>query len=79
MTAIIEFFKQQLQGEKPLHPIDRAAAKFYVKQRLAHIFPELRGNPEALEQAYRDLDLRAHPGTGEGGATVFETIFTGKL
>ncbi len=79
MSAIVEFFRKKLQGEKPLHPIDRAAAKFYVKQRLAHIFPELRGDPEALEQAYRDLDLRPQPGAGEGGSTVFETVFTGKL
>lgn len=73
-SGIIEFFKRKLVGEPPLHPIDRRAAKFYVKQRLMHIFPELRGDPEALEQVYRDLSLEPRPGTGKGGATVFEAI-----
>lgn len=79
MSAVIDFFKSKLVGEKPLHPIDRRAAKFYVKQRLAHIFPELRNDPEALERAYQELDIRPNPGAGEGGATVFEAVFSGKL
>jgi hypothetical protein len=73
-TGIIDFFKKHLAGEKPLHPIDRAMAKHWVKQRLAHIFPELRNDPEALEKAYRELDLEPRPGTGKGGTTVFEAI-----
>ncbi len=77
-NGIIEFFKRKLQGEQPLHPIDRRAAKHYVKQRLAHIFPELRNDPEALERAYRELDLEPHHGAGEGGATVFEAILPGQ-
>jgi hypothetical protein len=72
--GIIEFFKRALHGEKPLHPIDRRAAKHYVKQRLAHIFPELRNDPEALERAYHELNLEPRYGAGEGGATVFEAI-----
>ncbi|MGC1481060.1 MAG: hypothetical protein WA771_11185 [Chthoniobacterales bacterium] len=79
MSSFVEFFKSKLRGEKPLHPIDRRAAKFYVKQRLAHIFPELRNDPEALERAYQELDIRPREGAGEGGATLFETVFTGKL
>ena len=78
-SNIIEFFKRQLGFEKPLHPIDRLAAKHYVKQRLAHIFPELRGDPEALEQAYQELDLEARPGLGKGGSTVFEAILPREL
>lgn len=73
-SGIIEFFKRALGAEPPLHPIDRRAAKFYVKQRLAHIFPELRNDPEALERAYRELDLEPRAGVGKGGATVFEAI-----
>lgn len=79
MSAFIDFFKSKLGTEKPLHPVDRRAAKFYVKQRLAHIFPELRNDPEALEQAYQDLDIRPNPGGGVGGSTVFEAVFRGKL
>ncbi len=32
-------------------------AKEWIKKRLATLYPELRGDPEALEAAYRDLDL----------------------
>jgi hypothetical protein len=73
-SGIIDFFKRKLGGEPPLHPIDRRAAKFYVKQRLMHIFPELRADPDALERAYRELDLEPRPGSGRGGETVFEAI-----
>jgi hypothetical protein len=45
-----------------------------VKKRLVHIFPELRNDPEALERAYRELDLEPRHGIGRGGATVFEAI-----
>ena len=51
------FFKRMLTKERPLHPIDRRLAKEWIKNRLAAVFPELRGDPAALEQAYRDLDL----------------------
>lgn len=73
-SGIVDFFKRHLGAEKPLHPIDQRAAKHWVKQRLAHIFPELRNDPEALEQAYQDLSMEPRPGTGKGGATVFEAI-----
>jgi hypothetical protein len=73
-SGIVEFFKRHLGAEKPLHPIDRRAAKHWVKQRLVHIFPELRGNPEALEQAYQELDMEPRPGLGKGGSMMFEAI-----
>ncbi len=73
-SGIIEFFKRKLGGEPPLHPIDRRAAKYWVKQRLAHIFPELAHDPEALERAYRELDLEPREGVGKGGGMVFETV-----
>jgi hypothetical protein len=73
-SGLVEFFKRALGAEPPLHPIDRRAAKHYVKQRLAHIFPELRNDPEALERAYRELDLEPRAGVGKGGSTVFEAI-----
>ncbi len=77
--GFVDYFKRQLGLEKPLHPVERRMAKHWVKQRLMHIFPELRGDPEALEQAYRDLDLAARPGGGRGGETVFEAIIPRQL
>ena len=53
------FFKRMLGPERPLHPVDKRLAKEWIKRRLAAVFPELRGDPAALEQAYRDLDLEA--------------------
>lgn len=78
-TGLVDYFKRRLGLERPLHPIDRRMARHWVKQRLVHIFPELRGNPEALEQAYRELDLEARPGGGRGGETVFEAIIPRQL
>lgn len=43
--------------EPPLHEVERRLAKEYVKRRLAALYPELRSDPEALEHAYRELDL----------------------
>jgi hypothetical protein len=45
-----------------VHPVDQGLAKRFIKQRLAEVFPELRGNPQALERAYRSLDMVATPG-----------------
>jgi len=78
-NSILDFFKRRLGAQKPLHPLDRKAAKRYVKQRLAHIFPELRGDPAALERAYRELDLEPRHGAGEGGATVFDIVLPDRL
>ena len=44
--------------ERPLQAIDRRLAKEWIKKRLAALFPELRGNPVALENVYReDFDV----------------------
>lgn len=77
--GIVEFFKKRLKNEAPLHRVDRQAAKYWVKKRLVHIFPELRDDPEALEKAYRELTLEPRFGAGEGGETIFEAILPGKL
>ena len=47
------------QPERPLHAIDRRIAKEWIKKRLATLFPELRGDPLALENAYRELGLES--------------------
>lgn len=71
--GVIDFFKKALIGEPRLNPIDRGLAKQWIKKRLVAVFPELRNDPKALEQAYRQLSLEPRAGTEEGDAeTVFE-------
>lgn len=45
--------------ERPLHALDHRMAKEWIKKRLASLFPELRGNPEALEAAYQELGMES--------------------
>ena len=76
--TIFEFLRSRLQGEPPMHPMDRRIAKRWVKERLKRIYPELRLDPKALEQAYQDLGIEPREGTGKGGATVFEITLPGE-
>ena len=72
-AGVIDFLKKALSAEPKLNPIDRRIAKQWIKKRLVTVFPELRNDPKALEQAYRQLSLDPRPGTEEGDAeTVFE-------
>ena len=72
-SPLMQFFKRALNREPKLHPIDHGMAKHWIKKRLLVVFPELRNNPKALEQAYRDLSLEPRLGTEEGDAgTYFE-------
>lgn len=60
--SLRQFFTRVLlpeRQERPLHAIDRRMAKEWVKKRLVAIYPELRGDPEALEAAYRELGMEA--------------------
>lgn len=60
--SLRQFFHRVLLPQKPdrpLHAIDRRIAKEWIKKRLVALFPELRGNPEALEAAYRELGLES--------------------
>ena len=45
--------------ERPLHAVDRRIAKEWIKKRLVALYPELRGDPVALEAAYRELGLES--------------------
>ena len=45
--------------ERPLHAIDRRMAKEWIKKRLVSLYPELRGDPQALETAYQELGLES--------------------
>jgi hypothetical protein len=76
---IVEFFRSRLQGAPPVTPIERTLAKRWVKERLKRIFPELRHDPRALEEAYRALSLEPVEGAGKGGETLFEVILPGRL
>ena len=71
-TGFWEFLRQSLQGEEPVHPVERRMAKRWVKERLKRIFPELRSNPAELENAYNQLGLEVREGSGRGGGTVYE-------
>jgi hypothetical protein len=73
-TNLIELFRELRGRERPLRKIERRAAKYWVKARLARLFPEVANDPEALEALYQALDLEARPGCGPGGATAFEVI-----
>ncbi len=76
--TIFEFLRKRLEGEPPIHPLERRMAKRYVKERLKKLYPELRLDPRALEQAYQELGIEPREGTGKGGATVFEITLPGE-
>jgi len=66
------FFRQVFDLE-PMHPLDRGIAKKYIKQRLQVLYPDLKGNPAALEAAYQSLNMEPRAGLGkEEAPTVFE-------
>jgi hypothetical protein len=71
-SGFFKRIKALFRSEPKLHPIDHQMAKRWVKQRLIVVFPELRNNPAALEQAYRELGLEPRLGDEEGDA---ETVF----
>ncbi len=60
--SLRHFFKRVLLPDRPeptLHAIDRRLAKEWIKKRLAALFPELRNDPVALENAYQELGLES--------------------
>ena len=69
---ITNMLKRVLGMGPVVHPVDGGLAKRWIKQRLVAVFPELRGNPPALEAAYRSLSLE--PTTGDQNELVFEII-----
>ncbi len=77
--GIFSRIARAFRKEAPLHPIDHAMAKRWVKQRLIIAFPALRNNPRALEAAYRALSLQPRAGDEEGEEeTVFEMKIPGQ-
>jgi hypothetical protein len=62
-SGLLQFIKRAFTREPELHPVERGMARRWIKQRLVAVFPELRNNPVALEQAYRTLGLEAAEGS----------------
>ncbi len=58
-NLLTKLFQRLTDSEPPLHPVDRRLSKEWVKKRLAKVFPELQGDPVALEKAYQSLRLSA--------------------
>jgi hypothetical protein len=69
---LVEKFKRALGFAPLVHPIEQGLAKRWIKQRLLAVFPELRGNPRALDAAYRALDAEPTAGGPDEMETVFE-------
>jgi hypothetical protein len=71
--GLFEVIRRAFLKEPELHPVEAGLAKRWIKQRLLAVFPELRNDPRALENAYQSLGLSPRPGTTEDEAeTVFE-------
>ncbi len=70
--SLLGAFKRALGMGPVVHPVDRSMAKRWVKQRLLAVYPELRGDPAALEAAYRSLSLDPQPGGPGDAEIVFE-------
>lgn len=67
-----DWWQQTFASSPPLHAVDRRLATRWIKRRLVALYPELRDDPRALEEAYRALNLEPREGTGPGDApTVF--------
>jgi hypothetical protein len=79
MKAVFQLIRRAFRHETTLHPVDRRMAKHWIKQRLTVVFPELRNNPPALEQAYRSLSLEAQPGAPGEPETVFHMRLPAEL
>jgi hypothetical protein len=70
--SLLQAFKRAMGMAPVVHPVDGSMAKRWVKQRLLAVYPELRADPKALEQAYQTLGLDAHPGGPGEPDVVFE-------
>ncbi|MEI7820690.1 MAG: hypothetical protein WCK55_07215 [Verrucomicrobiota bacterium] len=69
---IVQFIQRALGHPPKLHPVDHGFARHWTKQRLAAVFPELRGDARRLEAAYRALDLAPRTSDSNPSDLVFE-------
>ena len=78
-TGLFSLIKRAFRSQPPMHPVEHGMARRWIKQRLVAVFPELRNNPAALEQAYQTLSLEPRPGQGgDEAVTVFELTAPGE-
>ena len=68
---LVSFIQRTLGLTPKIHPVDRGLARHWTKQRLASVFPELRGDARGLEAAYRALDLEPVPSDTHPSEVVF--------
>jgi hypothetical protein len=69
---LTQIFRRALGLAPKIHPVDRGLARHWTKQRLAAVFPELRGDAKGLEAAYRALDLQPTASTTDPREIVFQ-------
>jgi hypothetical protein len=67
-----QIFRRALGLAPKIHPVDRGLARHWTKQRLAAVFPELRGDARGLEAAYRALDLKPSASDTDPAGVVFQ-------
>ena len=72
---LTQIFKRALGLAPQVHPVDSGFARRWTKQRLASVYPELRGDPHGLEAAYRALDIEPRLSETNPAELVFEIGF----
>lgn len=72
MMKLTQIFRNALGLAPQLHPVDRGLARRWTKQRLASVYPELRGDPGGLEAAYRALSLKPRISETNPSELIFE-------
>ena len=70
--SLLKAFKRAMGMAPVVHPVESSMANRWVKQRLLAVYPELRSDPKALEEAYQMLSLEAQPGSPGEPDVVFE-------
>ena len=72
-TGLRSLFQRALKKAPPVHPVEGGMARMWIKRRLLVLYPELRNQPQALHNAYEELDLEPRRGHEEGEPyTYFE-------
>lgn len=73
-TGLLTILRNALHGETDLHPLEQRLARHYLKRRIALVYPELRNDPGALDEAYRLLSIEPATGTDVGDPATYYDI-----